>query len=171
MFDKEYVFRGKHAEMVKRLTGKLDDSVNRALFKTNYDVYAVAPVLGLLYNEKAELDKGTADSDITKIFRDKLMDEKDQLVFNYRLIMMSAFKGEKSLEERVEIAFKLDDNDEARKPYDELYDSYVRGGVEILYNKIFSDGDTTDDKIKNMYEFLEEVYNRYYNENYGIVMG
>ena len=171
MFDKEYVFRGKHAVMVKRLTGKLDDSVNRALFKTNYDVYAIAPVLGLLYNERAELDKGTADSDITKIFRDKLMDEKDQLVFNYRLIMMSVLKGEKSVEERVEIAFKLDDNDEARKPYDELYDSYVRGGVEVLYNKIFNDADTTDDRIKNMYEFFEEVYSRYYNENYEIAMG
>lgn len=162
MFDKEYVFRGKHAEMVRKLTAKLDDSVGRSLFKTNYDVYAIAPVVGLMYNRKAELDKGKADSDVTKIFRDKMMDEKDQLVFNYRLIMMQALKGKKTLEERTEIAFKLDDNDVARKPYDELYDSYVRGGVEIIYDKIFTGQESTDDIIKNMYSFFEEVNERCY---------
>lgn len=162
MFDKEYVFRGKHAEMVKRLTAKLDDSVGRSLFKTNYDVYAIAPVVGLMYNRKAELDKGKADFDTTKIFRDKMIDEKEQLVFNYRLIMMQALKGKKTLEERTEIAFKLDDNDEARRPYDELYDSYVRGGVEIIYDKIFTGQESTDDIIKNMYTFFEEVNERCY---------
>lgn len=162
MFDKEYVFRGKHAGMVKRLTAKLDDSAGRSLFKTNYDVYAIAPIVGLMYNRKVDLDKGKADSDVTKIFRDKMMDEKDQLVFNYRLIMMQAFKGKKSLEERTEIAFKLDDNDEERKPYDELYDSYVRGGVEIIYDKVFTGAESTDDIIKNMYNFFDEVNTRCY---------
>ncbi len=162
MFDKEYVFRGKHAEMVKRLTAKLGDSEGRALFKTNYDVYAVAPIVGLMYNNKAELDKGTADSETTKIFGDKMMNEKDQLVFNYRLIMMQALKGKKTLEERTEIAFKLDDDDVARRPYDELYDSYVRGGVEIIYDKIFAGEENSDDIIKNMYEFFDEVHTRCY---------
>lgn len=166
MFDKEYVFRGKHAEMVKRLTGKLDDSVGSGLFKTNYTVYIIAPIIGYMYNNKAELDKGDTD---TKILKGEMLDHKEQFIYNYRLIMMHALKDEKPLEERVRIAFKLDDNDEERKPYDELFDSYVRGGVEILYNKIFTDADSTDDKIKNLYEFLEEIYNRYYNQSQEVI--
>ena len=86
------------------------------------------------------------------------------------MIMMSALKDEMPPERRIEIAFKMDDNDEARKPYDELYDSYVRGGVEMLYNKIFTDADTSDDKIRKMYEFFEEIYNRYYNDDLDIVL-
>lgn len=163
MFDKEYVFRGKHAEMVKKLTARLDDSSGRALFKTNYDVYAAAPIVGFIYNKKAEPDRGNADSDVTKIFRDKMMDEKEQLIFNYRLIMMLSLKNKKTLEERTEIAFKLDDDDEARRPYDELYDSYVRGGVEVIYDKIFTEQEGTDDIIKNMYNFFEEIHARYYH--------
>ena len=56
MFDKEYSFRGKHAEYVVKLTAEYDDKHHK-LFNTNYDVYAIAPIIGFLYQRKAELDK------------------------------------------------------------------------------------------------------------------
>ena len=45
MFDKEYSFRGKHAEYVVKLTAEYDDKHHK-LFNTNYDVYAIAPIIG-----------------------------------------------------------------------------------------------------------------------------
>lgn len=154
MFDKEYVFRGKHAEMVDKLTAALDDSIG-ALFSSNYDVYAVAPIVGLMYNRKADIDK-----DAAKVYipADKMNDEKAQLQLNYRMVIMQAFKDTKTLEERTEMAFNLDDG----KFYDKLYDSYVLGGVEVIYDKLFTGAGNVLDIMKNMYDFFEEVNSRYY---------
>ncbi len=160
MFDKEYSFRGKHAEGVLRLTAKLDDKINRGIFKTNYDVYSLAPLIGVLYNRKAPLDK---NDPTTKIFRDKMMDEMDQLMFNYRLVMMILNKDRRSLDERIEIAFKMDSKDSERAQYDALYDDYVRGGVEVLVEHVFTAGKTSDECIMNLYELLAEFNERYYS--------
>ena len=56
MFDKEYSFRGKHAEMVTKLTSEFDNQKNK-FFEHNYDVYMLAPIIGFLYQRKAALDK------------------------------------------------------------------------------------------------------------------
>lgn len=49
MFDKEYSFKGSHAEKVNRLTAKFDDK--NQLFKRNLDVYIMAPIVGFLSEE------------------------------------------------------------------------------------------------------------------------
>ena len=54
MFDKEYSFKGIHAEKVSKLTAKFDETTS--LFERNFDVYMMAPVVGFLYGRKADLD-------------------------------------------------------------------------------------------------------------------
>lgn len=44
MFDKEYSFRGRHAEKVIKSTAKYDDK--NQIFKRNSDVYLMAPIVG-----------------------------------------------------------------------------------------------------------------------------
>jgi hypothetical protein len=161
MFDKEYDFYGKHADMVLRLTNSFDRDNNiGSVIKTNMDVYEIAPILGYLYNRKAKIDKST--NSMTKIFRDKMMDDKYYNTATFRMLMMLIDKDTKSNDERKEIAFKLDDNDEKRKEYDDIYNDYVRGGVEVLYEKVFGDGNTEDEVIMSIYEFLEDYNDRYY---------
>lgn len=91
MFDKEYSFRGKHAEMVIKLTGDFtlsnedgNNAKKHSLFRTNLDVYLLSPIIGFLYNRKADIDT-TPQGSSTKIFADKLMNNSDDLNFNYRL--------------------------------------------------------------------------------------
>ena len=160
MFDKEYRFVGKHAEMVKRLTSVIGPNLSGKIFETNYDVYVVAPLVGYLYNKKAPVDKENQADSVTKIFRDKMMDETETLKYNYRMLMLLIFR-DSSPEERTRIAFKLDNNDEEREKYDMLYDEYVRGGVEVIYNHIFEDADDVDGYLMNLYEFLDDFNNRY----------
>ena len=50
MFDKEYAFKGSHAEKVIKLTAKIDD--RNQIFKRNYDVYLMAPIVGFLYQRR-----------------------------------------------------------------------------------------------------------------------
>lgn len=156
MFDKEYSFRGKHCDYVIKLTAEYDTNHHK-LFVTNYDVYALAPIIGFLYQRKAELDK-TGDS--TKIFPDKLMKEQQNLLFNYRLIMLLDSKNESDFDERINKAFRYYGTEKAIGD-EELYESYVRGGVEVLYEKLIKPANAAEDYLKNLYDFLEEFDERY----------
>lgn len=86
MFDKEYSFKGSHAEKVNKLTAKFDDK--NQLFKRNLDVYMMAPVVGFLYQRKADANTGDGNQKPTKIFPQQLIENSDDLVFAYRLIML-----------------------------------------------------------------------------------
>ena len=156
MFDKEYSFRGKHCEYVIKLTAEYDSKKHK-LFTTNYDVYAIAPVIGFLYGRTAELDKS---GDSTKIFPDKLMKEQQNLLFNYRLIMILDKNHEPDFNERLNKAFRYYGSEKGA-PDEELYESYVRGGVEVLYSKLMAGVTNPDDYPTRLYDFLEELDERY----------
>ena len=96
-----------------------------------------------------------------------MMNEAENLKYNYRILMLLIYK-DKTQEEKTKIAFKLDKDDEARAEYDKVYDSYVRGGVEILSEKIFADSKEIDGYIMNMYNFMNEFNNRYFAETVDI---
>ena len=156
MFDKEYSFRGKHCDYVIKLTAEYDAKKHK-LFSTNYDVYAIAPIIGFLYGRKAELDKS---GDSTKIFPYKLMKEQQNLLFNYRLIMILDKNHESDFNERLNKAFRYYGSEKAA-PDEELYESYVRGGVEVLYEKLIANTTSEEDYLTNLYDFLEEFDERY----------
>lgn len=160
MFDKVYIFSGKHADMVKKLTAKLSDEIGRGFFTTNYEVYQVAPMVGWIYKRTAKVDKS---DNITKIFPETMIAGQQDLLFNYRNLMALIYQ-EKDTEEMMSIAFQLDHEDEKRKQYDEIYNSYVLGGVEEIYERIFENNNAgnVDEYIMNLYEFLQELNVRLY---------
>ena len=159
IFSKEYTFKGCHAERVKALTSKFGKS-NLQLFNRNIDVYMMAPVVGFCYQRRANPD-GTPNAETTKIFLDPLIANKDSLWFAYRLIMLLDKKAEKVFENRVNKAFR--DYGKAEAEADEmLFDSYVLGGVDVLYEKLLEKGHTEEDYINNLYEFLSDFNERYY---------
>jgi hypothetical protein len=156
MFKGEYSFRGTHAEKVKRLTSEFDEARHK-MFATNYNVYLLSPIVGFLYGTKADLDK-TGES--TKIFPNEISNITDDLWFNYRLIMLLDKENEPDFNQRVEKAFRHYDTEKA-KPDEELYESYVRGGINILHEKLI---DKSHDYLKNLFEFMEE-FDDLYSQN------
>ena len=60
MFDNEYIFYGKHANMVNKLKGKLGDTLP-GLFSSNYLLYNIAPYIGYRYKRKGTIDKSTGE--------------------------------------------------------------------------------------------------------------
>ena len=155
MFDKEYSFRGKHADMVKDLKKEFDNKKNK-LFEHNYDVYKLAPVIGFLYQRKADID--TSNSNTTKIFPETLLPRQDDFWFNYRMIMLLDREYEPDKEKRIEKAFRGIEN----KEDEALYESYVRGGVEVLYEKLMEDVKAPDEYVTRLYDFLEDFDTRYH---------
>lgn len=160
MFDKVYIFYGKHADMIKKLTTKLSDDIGRGFFFTNYEVYQVAPLVGFIYKRTSLAERS---DNITKIFPETMIGKQQELIFNYRNLMALIYK-DKPREEMMEIAFHLDHDDEKRKQYDELYDSYVLGGLEEIYERIFekNDADTIEEYLMNLHEFLQDLNARLY---------
>lgn len=155
MFDKEYAFKGKHADMVRDLTKEFNMQKNK-FFPRNYDVYLLAPIIGFLYQRKAAVDQ-TKGIEPTKIWGDMLINNIDDLQFNYRLIMLLDRDSEPDPEKRIEKAFRGNNT-----PEDEaLYESYVRGGVEVLYEKLMEGVDTSDGYTSRLFDFLEEFDARY----------
>jgi len=156
MFDKEYSFRGAHAEKVIQLTADFDRNHNK-LFKRNLDVYIMDPIIGFLYQEKDEVDKS---GETTKIFPEQLLNEQSTLQFNYRLIMLLDDRHEKDFEERVNKAFRYYGGEKA-KPDEALYEQYVLGGVNILHRKLIESAKSEEDYLTNLYDFIEEFDERY----------
>lgn len=154
LFEKEYAFQGKHAEMVRRLMMKESDGIGRAFFETNYQIYAIAPLIGWIYQQRAQRDKG---GNSTKVFGDKISIHKDELLFNYHTILALYYHSQGIEGENLtECVFGGDDKEEENY---EIYNSYVLGGVEILYNKIFEEKDAVDidGYLMNIYDLVEEL--------------
>lgn len=142
MFDKEYSFKGSHAEKVNKLTAKFDDK--NQLFKRNLDVYMMAPVVGFLYQRKADANTGDGNQKPTKIFPQQLIENSDDLVFAYRLIMLLDKKNAASIDERVDKAFRQFNSPQAEKD-----------------EKLIESATSTEDYLKNLYDFMEEINDRY----------
>ena len=146
-FRREKTLYGKHAKYVKELKDK-------GIFGRYIDVY----------NKKEEEDKvknsfGTLDE--AKIFTEQVVKETKYLKINFQIIILLDKEYEKDDDKRMEKAFRnLADNE---KDID-LFESYTRGGIEILYDKCISTSNQKDDFMGNIIEFLEEIKDKYSKE-------
>lgn len=164
MFSDQYRFKGKHALRVGALTSVFDEVSKSKLFDRNIDVYTNAPLIGFLYGRRSDLDntKNPATNQVynENVMADRVMKSAEELMFNFQLIMLLDRNYEKDDEKRINKALRRMGED----PVDEeLFDSYVRGGVDVLYEKLIEGASNTDDYINNLYDFIEE-FNQKFNE-------
>ena len=164
MFDKQYRFRGIHAEKVKSLVSVFDNISKAQMFNRNVDVYTNAPLVGFLYGRRAEPD-ATKNPDTGEVYNQNVMGDRviysqEELMFNFRLIMLLDADYEPDEDRRIDKAFRHMGED----PHDEeRFDSYVRGGVDVLYEKLIEGVTDTDDYVNRLYDFLDE-FNERFNE-------
>lgn len=165
LFDKQYRFKGTHAVRVDKLTAVFDSLSKSKVFERNVDVYANAPLIGFLYGRRSEPDD-TKNPETNQVYNQNVMGDRviysqEELMFNYRLIMLLDKDYESDDSKRIDKAFRnMGDN-----PADEeRFDSYVRGGVDVLYEKVIEGSETADDYINRLYEFIEEFQDRFNSE-------
>lgn len=162
MFDKQYRFRGRHAFRVDALTSVFDSVSKAKLFDRNVDVYANAPLIGFLYGRTADVDD-TKNPETNQVYSQNVMGDRviysqEELLFNFRLIMLLDKSYEPNEEARINKAFRHmgeDPNDEAR------FDSYVRGGIDVLYEKLIDGANSPDDFVNRLFDFIEEFNERF----------
>ncbi len=165
MFDKQYRFKGRHALRVDQLTSAFDGESKAQLFRRNVDVYINAPIVGFLYGRSAEQDN-TKNFETKQVYDESVMGEtvikfQEDLLFNFRLIMLLDKQYEPDEDKRIDKAFRYMGENPADE---ERFDSYVRGGVDILYEKLIEGATEPEDYINNLFEFVEEFQDRFNSE-------
>ncbi len=152
MFDSYYDLRGKHATYVRFLsatTNRQDKEAKAAgVISTSIAIMTFAPLIGLAYNMKRELDNVSQDS--YRIFAEAVIGHQKDLDFAYRLVMLAEKNDNLSSDDKINRAFREDENPEKLAANLELFYSYMRGGIEWLYEQ-FTDGATVK------HEYLEKI--------------
>lgn len=163
MFDKEFAFTGKHADYVDKLTSNpfSEQSSLRGLFKSNIDLFLLAPMVGVIYNRRSLKDNSVSLN--TKIFTDQFTPRTDDLNFIYKTILLND-RDTQNVEERVENAFRKSYDDQLNKANESKFYEYLLGGVEILYEKIIENTTNYDELLMNYVNFITE-FNKMYNQN------
>jgi len=161
MFDKQYEFQGKHAEMVLALRSDSSGSERPAesLFRRFIDVYLIAPLVGFLYGRKESVDTESS-AEPRSIFAETIIGEKERLMLNYHLIVLLEGRKDVDINERVGRTFREADEETVKRNM-ALYESYVRGGVEILYEKLIGTTKTEDEWIDNMMDFVNDFDDKF----------
>ena len=168
MFDNKIVLFGKHSEIIKKFSkerGTQNDVIFRIhnndneprdiyLFDKYINCYMCAAMLGIIYNRKADADNNKNAS--ATIFIDTVRSNKSNLDRIYQHMILSQ-NSEKSVDASIKDAFAtvINSNEES---YKELFDSYVRGGLELLDEK-FGDSESYEDIANNIYSLKEMFEN------------
>ena len=158
MFDKQYRFKGRHALRVDQLTGVFDELSKAKLIDRNVDVYANAPLIGFLYGRTADLDD-TKNSETGQVYNQNVMGDRviysgDELQYNFWLIMLLDANYEPDEEKRIDKAFRHYGQDPAD----------VRGGIDVLYEKLVEGENTPEAFANRLYEFIDEFNDRFNSE-------
>ena len=154
IFDREYFFHGVHAQRLVSLTSQFGDSSFIKMFQRNVDVFIVAPIIGFIYGRRAELDNGQMDRTINF---SQMISCKNDILFNYRLVMLLDKEYESDSTKRLDKAFRYLGTPKAEQD-EKRYEEYMRGGIDVLFEKLIQPG---SDYQKNLIDFLEEFDDRY----------
>lgn len=165
MFDKQYRFRGRHALRVDELTAVFDPESKAKLFDRNVDVYANAPLVGFLYGRMADPDdlKNPETNQVynQNVMGDRVIYSQEELTFNFRMIMLLDKAYEPDEEKRINKAFRHMGED----PQDmERFDAYVRGGVDVLYEKLIEGVTEPDEYVRRLFDFIDEFQDKFNDE-------
>lgn len=149
LFDNEIEINGKYATMARFLKEEA------GIFATFREAYLTAAIIGFL--NKAKETKDNQDKvQAASIFPNELSKRKADLKLLYRIFMLVEEVPSDTIEDYMNRAFRDDSEEENKdklKSNMNLFNGYVCGGLEFLYNK-FKDSDKADDIINILYEYI-----------------
>ena len=158
MFEGDYTINGIHATYIKYLVNDVK------AFGRYIDVYMTAAAIGMLYDKRA---KQGGSTDRARIYSDAFNTEHVKCNELFKVIIMNDTSKQWSEEDRINICFKYRDKIaippisehevEMMKEALDLFNEYVMGGIELLYESFSSSStvsidDTVDYAYKAMFD-------------------
>lgn len=154
MFDTEFRFQGIHAEKARKLSEAYNDDGDKIIPRT-VDLFILAPIIGFLYQKTAPIDKHNDKE--RKVFAGQLIGNKADIMYVFSTIMLLDAEYEPDEQKRVDKAFSGQNS----KEDEERFCSYMRGGVDIIYDKIMGNSALPRDYLNLFFDFLDEMNNRH----------
>lgn len=154
-FTGEYKFTGIHGKYVEKLTLPIIENeiykTNIKIIEYNHKIYTIAPMIGFLYKRKAS--KSIDGEIVKKIPEGQIIKYSDRAKEVLRLILLLDSEYEPDEQKRIDKAFRYfceDENDF------KLFEDYMRGGIEVLYEKLFNDNSEPFAVTENLIVFMQE---------------
>lgn len=156
LFKSDVKITGKHARMAGEIW-MLND-YEHTYMKRLIDLYILAAIVGFRVNRKAAEDHSPVDP--KTIFLQQVLSAKDDLDFIMQMMYMLDMKDELGNDEAVKQAFRGPQTREEFLQWKELFNGYVRGGIEELYERLVirkSDPDDAyyDNKTANLMNLIQ----------------
>lgn len=154
-FRKDVIISGRHATLVDEMWKQND--IDNSFFKRLVDLYTIAPVIGLRTGRKAVEDNSTDNKRTIQLAQ--IMTRREDLMTIMQIILLTDDTDNLTVEQKVDRTFRGPTNEEEFNKNVALFDSYVRGGIEVLYEKLINralsvDDPYTDRKIGNIMALL-----------------
>lgn len=163
MFDSDYKFKGKHATYIKMMNKQSAKNVkiseSTAIFNSAIEIYIIAPLIGVAYQRFVDVDMTSIDE--TNILLSAFTTHKDDLEFVFRLVMLADETSGLTPDEKIDRAYRDDEDVEKTKENMALFHQYVRGGIEWLYENLIGDDTTKEDYVGNVYNVVEMFSERF----------
>ncbi|SHJ50907.1 hypothetical protein [Pseudobutyrivibrio xylanivorans] len=155
-FRRGVVLTGKHAMFVDDMWQQND--IQNSFFKRLVDLYTIAPVIGLRMKRKVAADTSTDNKRTVQL--EQIMTRREDLLTIMNLVLLLDDDNNLSVEEKVDRTFRGPENEEQFHEYEELFEAYCRGGIEILHEQLIDRPLTIEDaysdrKIGNIMALLD----------------
>lgn len=137
MFMQEYLFKGKQCDMVNALTNKIDLESDAKIFSSTIELFIFAALIGCYHNKRSKPIKD--NKNVTKIFPGQFQSHSVELKRAFKIVTLTANSDAVDPIERLNNTFRYTDADDNFT----IFEEYMLGGLEIIYDAIFSNGDTT----------------------------
>lgn len=162
MFSEQIRIYGKHANIIKKYSldkqasetnyftvtkSCTSDSINTYIFKDMLECYMVAAILGIINDRKSDVDKTPATP--ANIFAEKVIKNKITLERIFKHMVFSRY-DELNIDQKIKKAFELEHSNNDK----DIFDSYVRGGLEII-DETFNKSQTIEDIAKTILNLLD----------------
>ena len=151
MFLKNYYFYGKHADMVKSLTDKVEEESGAKIFNSAVELFIYSAMVGLFYNHrsKPDSDRNRHTNILAEQFNGK--NREIQIVFKFVTLLGNQDKYDEIT--RLNKTFRNPETDDNYKTFEE----YVLGGLEEIYDKLMIKSNTNyQDYLTSLNKLLNE---------------
>ena len=153
LLERTIVIQGTHAKIHENLDAT-------GLFSNNHEIAELAIMVGILFEKTEKTNK--EDGKEFKIQKETMRDSGGliQRLYRFCMLLHDDFVPQ---EIRIERAFNYDDRGDDAFQYEEILESYMRGGYSVLNEKILQAGPhgknrmTDLDFICNEYDLLKEI--------------
>jgi hypothetical protein len=161
----QYRLHGRHAYEARRLVQESIDLPNdTTFFPSNIVLAKNAPLVGFLYHRLADVDRtmkkpNTDTVDEFSIMDKQMIDAHQELMYNFRIIMLLDKEHEPDDTERINKGLRHFAEEKADR---DRFEAYLRGGIDVLYEKLMgNDAKELDDYMSNLFDFVENFKEKF----------